>query len=90
MSKFAGRPANLELVAKTPEARDIISGSQSAMPWIPVHGMPLMCEKVIESEHPYASALDLYEVIHFPGAQCIIISFDQRTSTEENLDFITL
>lgn len=43
---------------------------------------------VVESTHPYANNADFYEVISFPGAVAYKITFDPRSKTEKNYDYI--
>eukprot|EP01039_Chlorochromonas_danica_P004879 gene4879-5347_t len=47
-------------------------------------------EKVLtfESEHPYADNMDVYEDISIPGADEMIVTFDENSLTETNCDFV--
>jgi hypothetical protein len=41
-----------------------------------------------ESTHPYADSADFYTVVEAPGATAYTITFDPRTKTEANYDFV--
>ena len=51
---------------------------------------PLICERVIESPHPYKPSVDEYEEVRFPGAPYIAIYFDERSNTEYLSDYVTI
>jgi hypothetical protein len=57
--------------------------------WRPVPNQTRECERVLSSPHPYPFCTDVYEEIHFPGADFLCISFDARTCTEKDNDYIS-
>ena len=50
----------------------------------------LECVDEVESEHPYRSRTNLGIPVRFPGAPHITITFDERTCTERNADYVTI
>lgn len=48
-----------------------------------------MCSNTFETPHPYPPGLEMYRVIHFPGAEFIRISFANACSTDYGFDYIT-
>lgn len=50
----------------------------------------LECKDEVESEHPYRARTNLGIPVRFPGAPHITISFDARTRTEHNADYVTI
>ena len=49
----------------------------------------VMCHATFETPHPYDPGLELYQVIHFPGAPYIRVTFNNLTHTEYGNDSIT-
>lgn len=45
-------------------------------------------EKIIESCHPYENKSDIFELYDFPDAVMLIITFDDRSKTENYYDYI--
>ena len=45
----------------------------------------MMCERIIESPHPYPNNTEIYTHVSFPGASMITLTFDPRTSLEGEL-----
>jgi len=48
------------------------------------------CREVFESRHPYSASTSSYQELYYPGASSITISFDGRTSTEGETDFVAI
>lgn len=47
------------------------------------------CGQVFETPHPYPPGLEMYEVIHFPGAPSISVAFSDMCHTEPGHDYVT-
>ena len=45
-------------------------------------------QHVLESRHPYLDGTDEYNVVEIPGAVGYTVSFDPKTCTEANHDFV--
>lgn len=65
------------------------STSTSFFGWQQVSTKPLLCKRVIETEHNYPPSRDQYWTVDFPGAELVTVYFDNQTSTEKDCDFVT-
>lgn len=44
--------------------------------------------KTFESDHPYHDSVNSYETVSFPGAESIMLEFDERCATEIDTDYV--
>jgi hypothetical protein len=58
------------------------------MEWQPMEQQDT-CRYVFETPHPYAPSYEKYQVIHFPEAEYIKISFSNDCDTEFGYDFVS-
>ncbi|TMW68516.1 hypothetical protein Poli38472_005984 [Pythium oligandrum] len=58
----------------------------------PINGQPTKLSsrsEVFESKHPYACDLEESTSVTFSGAARLVVTFDKRTKTEQNCDYVT-
>ena len=67
-----------------------VACSVQTQPWEPCIFTSTLCEENITTSHPYTPGEDLYRTLHFPGVQFISISFDARTKTSGEEDYVTI
>lgn len=63
---------------------DMMDRRPKPMPIVKVEDKQL----TFESEHPYSDNMDTYEEISFPGAEELIITFDENSLTETSCDYV--
>eukprot|EP00467_Chlorarachnion_reptans_P010822 CAMPEP_0114525784 /NCGR_PEP_ID=MMETSP0109-20121206/22631_1 /TAXON_ID=29199 /ORGANISM="Chlorarachnion reptans, Strain CCCM449" /LENGTH=5518 /DNA_ID=CAMNT_0001707433 /DNA_START=63 /DNA_END=16619 /DNA_ORIENTATION=+ len=86
LDQLLGRVASVSLQRANPgEVVDI-----EWRGWNSVASKPLVCSTILESAHPYKPSMDYYQTVRFPGAPYISIYFDEKSSTEEFSDFVTI
>jgi hypothetical protein len=80
---------NVALQESTIEEEESRKTSSSFYGWQAVSTKPMMCRRVVESEHNYPPSTDQYVLVEFPGAELVSVFFDKRTSTEKDCDYVT-
>jgi len=58
--------------------------------WQIANEKPLMCQLVLQSNHPYRAGSDVYLPVCFHGAARMELFFDERCEMEVNHDYVTL
>ena len=86
----SAEPAALDRVLSQVAGVSLRRGNLQLRNWEPSSRPALKCVRNVESSHPYLAATDTYQVVHFPGAPHMTLTFDPRCVTERGSDYVVI